>query len=175
MTPVVGPRDLRMALIAKRHGMKNSLRTIIEARRAGLPISLGFAVIEQESGDGSNCFGHDDVRNSVKSPQGGKLMVTKARYDRYLVERRAGHGDQGVGPAQLTYHTVQDRADARGGCWVPKHNMAEAFGMLAALIARHGADMGIAAYNAGESGWRNGKGYADEVQAKERAWHRRLT
>ena len=52
------PRDLVLARRAKRHGARYSLRIIREARRAGIPISLAFAIVEQESRFLNVC-GHD--------------------------------------------------------------------------------------------------------------------
>ena len=46
-----------------------------EARRYGVPVSLVCAVLEVETGF-QNVFGHDDVRNPVKSPPRGLLAVT---------------------------------------------------------------------------------------------------
>jgi Transglycosylase SLT domain len=167
-------RNDELARIAKRHGMNYSLRIILEARRTKLPISLAFAVIEKESG-GRNVYGHDKVRNPIKSPPGGLLKVTPKNYRTYLWHRNRGEGAQGVGPAQLTSPGLQDMADKRGGCHIAKHNIAVAFDLLARLIDRYGEDRGLAAYNAGEMGWRNGRGYANAVQSLQAKWHRRLT
>jgi hypothetical protein len=57
-------RDLALAAKAKARGGRYCLRIILEARRAGIPISLGFALLEQESSDritpgARNVFGHD--------------------------------------------------------------------------------------------------------------------
>lgn len=76
--------------------MDNSLRIIREARRAGIAISLGFALIEHESG-GKNIFGHDPTIYV------GAGDVTKAKYLAYKRQRgSSGRGGmQGVGPCQL--------------------------------------------------------------------------
>jgi hypothetical protein len=71
---IATPRDLLLARRAKRAGAAYALRIIWEARAAGLPISLGFAIVEEESSDrvtraGRNVYGHDDVRN--RAPTGG--------------------------------------------------------------------------------------------------------
>ena len=180
-------RDQKLANIAKRHGANYSLRIVMEARRAGIPISLGFALIEQES-DFRNVYGHDDTLSVPKSlprgqsprhypVQGG--IVTARNWKVYLSRRGStGRGGmQGAGPGQLTYYTFQDRADALGGCWIAANNIRVAFTDLAAMIDRHGKRKGLGVYNAGERGWVKGLGhkYADQVLAKERRWHDRLT
>ena len=154
-------------LRAKRYGANYALRIYLEAKRAGIPYSLGLALIEQES-NFKNVFGHDPVR----SPQIQGGSVTKSRYRRYKHLRRQGYGMQGVGPAQLTYYTFQDDADRLGGCWKPKFNIRVAFSHLAALIKAHGERDGIRRYNgSGPAADR----YASSVLERKRKWHRRVT
>jgi hypothetical protein len=138
------------------------------ARLSKLPVALVCAVVEQESGF-RNVFGHDRVANPVKSPAGGVLEVTRERYERYLHHRRLGHGNQGVGPMQLTWPGFQDRADAYGGCWRPGPNIRVGCEVLAEHIARLGTRAGIQAYNGA-----HGFAYADSVLALERKWRARL-
>jgi hypothetical protein len=156
--------DQDVANRAKAHGANYSLRIIIEAKRAGLPVSLGFALVERESGF-RNVYGHDPVTN--RAPKGAK--VTRTNYLHvYLPDRRAGKGMQGVGPCQLTWYAKQDRADRLGGCWIARYNIRVAFEDLAALIHSHGIRAGIKAYNG------NGPGadrYAVAVLACQRRWH----
>lgn len=166
------PLDIRRAHIARRHGMHNSLRIIIEAKRAGLPLSLAFALIEQESGDGRNVWGHDQAPNGGTFHVGGKT-VTAQRYHEYKRMRgvRGQHGMQGVGPAQLTWWELQDRADALGGAHIPRYNIQVAFEHLADLRLQHGRVEGIRRYNgSGPAADR----YMRQVQAKQRKWHTRL-
>lgn len=119
-------RDLALAVAAKSYGARYSLRIILEVRRAQktykheLPISAGFALIDQETGF-ANVFGHDDTMSIKPSWRGTE--VTREKYLLYKHRRQLGMGAQGVGPAQLTYHVFQDRADELGGCWIPKHNI----------------------------------------------------
>lgn len=165
-------RDQELARIAKGHGAQYSLRIVLEARRAGIPVSLGFALIEQESGF-RNVWGRDPAPNGGTSKLGGKT-VTKAAYLAYKKRRGpSGRGGmQGVGPAQLTWFAVQNAADERGGCWVPRHNIAVGFDILAKHILQHGTRGGIAAYNgSGPAANR----YATEVLRKQQRWHERLT
>lgn len=165
-------RDHELAEKAKAHGANYSLRIILEARRAGLPISLGFALVEQES-NFSNVFGHDPTIYV------GAGEVTEAKYKAYKARRgvRGQGGMQGVGPCQLTFWTKQDRADRLGGCWKPEYNIRVAFEDLAGLIRSHGEAKGIGIYNAGERGWDEGNGreYSASVRRKAAKWHERLT
>ena len=156
--------DLVYARRAKKHGANYSLRIILEARRAGISISLGFALIEQESGF-RNVFGHDP------SIFNGAGEVTKNKYLTYKAVRGHAHM-QGVGPAQLTWWEFQDKADKYGGCWIPKYNIRVAFEHLATLRKTYGPTMGIARYNgSGPNAWR----YCRQVLAKQEKWHKFLT
>jgi hypothetical protein len=116
------------------------VRCLLAARKTGLPLSLGCALLLQESGGGANVFGHDPTIFT------GAGTVTKQKYLAYKAQR--GHTKmQGVGPCQLTWWEFQDEADKRGGCWRPLVNMQVAFGHLAALVARSGLHDGVRAYN----------------------------
>lgn len=162
---VSDPRNLYLALKAKSYGMQNSLRTVIEAKRAGLPVSLGFAMVEQESGDGSNVFGHDQTIFA------GRGKVTKALYIMYKAMRKSTGKMQGVGPLQLTWWELQDEADRLGGCWIPKYNLRVGFTHLADLIKQYGKSEGIRRYNgSGDAAYV----YAKSVLAREAKWHARL-
>jgi peptidoglycan hydrolase-like protein with peptidoglycan-binding domain len=169
------PRPSRDALRAERLrtlGLKHPAMTIEEARRAGLPLAAALAFLEKESSGvdrdgvhrfGLNLFGSDAVRNPVK---GGR--VTKARYDRYLRNRRAGLGMQGVGPCQLTWWEFQDMADRAGGCWVPRFNMRIGFAVGARLIQQNGPHDGAMRWNGTGSAAAR---YADDWVQKRRRWH----
>jgi hypothetical protein len=164
-------RDNELAAKAKAYGANYSLRIVMEARRAGIAVSLAFAIVEMESG-GKNIWGHDPPPNGGTSNLGG-MVVTKAAYQKYKQTRGStGRGGmQGVGPCQLTWYEKQDRADTLGGCWVARHNIAVAFHDLAALIDAHGERAGIKAYNGtGAAADR----YAATVLVRKSVWHRRL-
>lgn len=164
------PRDILLARRAIKHGKRDriqvawALRIILEARRAGIPISLGFAIVQQES-NFKNVFGHDPTIYV------GAGLVTKEKYLDYK-RQRGKTRMQGVGPCQLTWWEFQDGADRLGGCWIPRYNIQRAFTDLAALIKQHGAAVGIARYNG--SGLA-AKRYSREVREKQAAWHRRLS
>ena len=161
-------RDQHLAEIIDRNGGNGYGRLIVaEARRAGIPISLGCALVEQESGF-RNVFGHDPVKTG--QIRGGK--VTRLQYTRYKALRALGRGMQGVGLTQLTWFGFQDEADRLGGCWKPTYQLRVGFRLLHDLIDKHGQADGIARYNgSGEAAER----YSREVRAKQSRWHDRLT
>jgi hypothetical protein len=164
----------RIDIIAS-HGVGRGLARVIvtNAERFDVPLSILLAVIEHESSF-LNVFGHDGVANPIKSPLGGLLKVTKERYQSYLRHRRAGKGAQGVGVTQLTAPSFQDRADELGGCWTLRAQVQVGAELLGRLIAKHGRTRGLASYNAGEAGWRNGLEYARTVEDLAKVWHTRL-
>jgi hypothetical protein len=154
-------------------GIQRPDKVIEISSRTGLPLALGCAILDQESGGGANIWGHDGGAN-VKT--GGSYTpgatVTKEAYQRY---RKLADAQviirQGVGPCQLTARSWQDAADARGGCWDPYANTLAGFTGLAALVNRYGLPDGIRRYNgSGEAAER----YRDTVLARYRAWTDRL-
>ncbi len=159
-------RRLRHAAVLKRHGFKKPLTMLDEADRAGISHALAAALTEQESTNGSNVFGHDPVRNTVK---GG--AVTEARYKEYKRQRKAGMGMQGVGPVQLTWWEFQDAADKMGGAWRPRYNWRVGFTRLRALIKEHGFAKGIERYNGSGPA---AEAYSREVRQKWAKWKRRF-
>jgi hypothetical protein len=169
----VNPLDERYSRVARSYGMQNSLRALTVGRAHGLSASLVLAVMEKES-NGKNVWGGD------RPPNGGTSglhlhVVTERRYKEYK-RVRGSHGQggmQGVGPFQLTYWTTQDSADARGGCWKPKHNISVALRALALLVDQHGERKALAIYNGGPTNpsW----AYADAVERLQHTWHRRLS
>jgi hypothetical protein len=160
-------RDVTLALRAKKYGARYSLRIIWEARAAGIPISLAFALVEQES-NFRNVYGHDPVRNPA--PKGG--AVTKRNYLAYKADRQRGLGMQGVGVTQLTWFGYQDEADRLGGCWTVKAQLRVAFQRLAEMRKTYGTWNALRRYNgAGPRAHR----YADEVLRKAQVWHKRLS
>lgn len=134
------------ALIAKMaaHGIDYPADTLWAARATKLPLHYACAMLEKETGGGRNEFGHDPTTSIPTSWMGG--AVNFVRY-RYYKARRATHGMQGVGGTQLTWYAFQDRADAAGGCWIPRNNFLVGFSVLRANIARYGEQGGAAAYN----------------------------
>ena len=162
--PPPGTQKLEAALRAA--GARYEDAIVREARRHGVPVSLVCAVLEVETGF-QNVFGHDKVRNPVKSPPRGLLFVTEARYRQYLKFRNQGLGNQGVGPMQLTSPGLQDRADKLGGCWKVDPNIRVGVEYLAGNIQRLGLRRGVIAYNGGAA-------YADKVFPAEKRWREKL-
>ena len=159
-----GRRALEAAL--RKAGARYEDAIVREAKRSGLPVSLICAVLEVETGF-RNVFGHDNVRNPIKSPPRGLLAVTPDLYRQYLGFRRQGLGNQGVGPMQLTSPGLQDRADALGGCWKVGPNIRVGVEFLAGNIQRLGLYRGVAAYNGSTA-------YADKVLPLEKKWRAKL-
>lgn len=149
-------RDLRLARVAKRHGAKWSLRTVREARRAGVPISWGLAMVEQES-HWENIFGCDHGPGKAFCHQ----KVTKAKVQELLRSSLAN----GVGPTQLTTKDYVRRADRYGGAHIPRHNIRAG---MEVLREKTGGDM--------KQAWKyNGaKQYQAQIEGKARRWHQRF-
>lgn len=147
-------------------GILNPEIVIEEAGREGVPLSLACALLEKESAGGKNVFGHD--RGTIFAGAG---TVTRDKYQDYKRQRDANKGRrrmQGVGPTQLTWWELQDKADAEGGCWQPRFNMRIGFRHLKDLIRRHGEPDGIRRYN-GEGA--AAEAYSRDVRARARRWH----
>lgn len=148
----------------REHGIVYPIWTYDEAHAAGLDLSVGCAMLDQETGGGHNVFGHDPTICV------GWGTVTRAKYAYYKLRR--GHTRmQGVGPTQLTWWSKQDRADSMGGCWQPRFNIRVGFQDLAASIRRYGLHAGVAAYNgSGPAAQR----YADSVLHRAAYWKKIL-
>jgi hypothetical protein len=164
------PKPRRSALAAAIHtaGGRYGELVVQEAKRSDLSVSLVCAVLEQET-HFRNVFGHDKVRNPIKSPPKGLLEVTEERYKEYLEHRHRGEGAQGVGPMQLTSPSLQDRADKLGGCWKPAANIRVGCEYLAERIKARGLHAGVQAYNGAP-----GDDYATSVFALQAKWKARL-
>lgn len=72
-----------------------------------------------------------------------------------------------------TYWSIQDEADAIGGCWVPRCNYRIGFDHFRHLLVLYGERKGAAVYNGG-AGSPN-YAYADKFDAAKDMWHTRLT
>jgi murein DD-endopeptidase MepM/ murein hydrolase activator NlpD len=158
--------DARLEAALRTAGARYEVEIVRESKRSGLPVSLICAVLEVETGF-RNVFGHDNVRNPIKSPPNGLLAVTPELYRKYLGFRRQGLGNQGVGPMQLTSPGLQDRADALGGCERVGPNIHVGVEFLAGNIKRLGLYHGVAAYNGSTV-------YADKVLPLEKRWRARI-
>jgi soluble lytic murein transglycosylase-like protein len=159
------PRDVALAKVANAHGAKYSLRIITEARKNKVPISLAFALVQQESGF-RNVFGHDPTHSIPENWKG--TVVTVDKYKVYK-KNRPSSGMQGVGPCQLTWYEYQDHADALGGCWKPRYNIAVAMEHLGNMLQSYQRHEAIKRYNGGGVA---AERYANEVESRMQSWHR---
>jgi peptidoglycan hydrolase-like protein with peptidoglycan-binding domain len=148
---------------------------IAEAERAKLPLHVAAALLEKESGGGSNVFGHDRDGSGryIFPAQDGTVKVTKELYLEYKRRRIASENKamQGVGPCQLTWFSFQDDADGAGGCWKPQINMRIGFGRLAGLMRQHGDSVGARMYNGSSDA---AVAYSADLLKKAAAWKTRL-
>lgn len=155
-------RDLTLARRANRAGAKYSLRIVWEARRARIPISLAFALVEQES----------NFRNVVGHDQGGPhpgAAVTR----QVVRDILASPVSNGVGLTQLTWKPYIRKADSLGGAHRPKYQLRVGFRALADNVHRAGSlRSGIRAYNGSGPAADN---YARQVLRKQAKWHSILT
>ena len=162
------PRDLQLARKAKRAGANYSLRIILEARRAELPISLAFALVEKESGF-RNIFGCDDGSILCHKP------VTHARVLQLLHHVQGGGVSNGVGLTQLTWPGYIRLAEREGGAHKERVQLKVGFSVLRGHILAHGERRGLASYNAGDPWSPAGQRYATQVEVLQSKWHRILT
>lgn len=168
----LGPATLaklvKYAATAKRYGIARAYTTAVEARRAGISLSLAYALVEQETWNGKNVFGHDPTSSIPRAWRG--TYVTAEKY-RYYKGRRPRYGMQGVGPLQLTWYAIQDKADRLGGCHVPKYNLRVGFATLAALIRTYGYAGGVRRYNGSGAA---AEAYSRSVRTRAVKWRGRL-
>lgn len=170
--PVPPPVDPRVAKLYKL-GITAPAATIEACQRTGLPVALAASVLTQESGGGHNVWGHDPTI-FAGGPTGDNRPVTKTDYLAYKAKRVASGNRlmQGVGPMQLTYWSIQDQADAAGGCWDPLANMQTGFSHLAAAVHRAGLRNAVVAYNGSGPAAEH---YADTVLARMAEYEKELT
>lgn len=146
------------------------------AAGAGLELAVAATMLEKESSGGHNVWGRDGVPTGGFYTKGGP--VTRANYLAWK-PHRGRLGSQGVGPTQLTYPPLQDRADALGGCWDWRCNVHVGFEHLASLVRRYGLEAGFRAYNGGDKAARAGvvpdaDRYGRDAMARLAKWRDRL-
>lgn len=154
------PRDYLLARRANRHGAKYALRIVWEARRAHVPISLAFAIVEKESGF-KNIVGHDPG-----GPHPG-VKVTRQVVRDILASRTSN----GVGLTQLTYKPLIREAEGMGGAHLPKYQLRVGFHELGRLIKSYGLHAGMVHYNGSGPA---ALAYANDLAARARRWHHYL-
>lgn len=147
------------------NGNKRPVYTYREAKRAHVPVSVLAAVLDQETGGARNVFGHD--RDKYGHRLGGIpeswVNVTKARYLIYKAARPS-KGMQGVGPMQLTWYAFQDKADAYGGCYLPKINIRVGAEMLRDEFKQYGS------WWAAFWHYNGSQAYANVVEGRRKHW-----
>jgi hypothetical protein len=159
--------DARIGAAIRRNGGRYEDHILAASREFSVPVALICAVLERET-HFTNVFGHDGVRNPIKSPPASNRPVTEDLYRKYLGFRRQGLGCQGVGPMQLTSAFLQDAADKRGGTWKPGPNIHVGVAYLATCIRQGGGVRGgLTRYNGSSA-------YADAVAPLYARWQRIL-
>ncbi len=142
-----------------------------EAERAGIPITLACALVEQESG-GRNIFGCDWGSRWIRTPPYCNVWVTEARVQKLLANIANGGGQNGVGLTQLTAVSFVKDAEAMGGAHKPRYQCRVGFDLLKNLTMNMGERRGIGAYNGGPGN--PIMSYADSVLSKRDEWRRRF-
>jgi hypothetical protein len=139
----VVPVAVDLVAVATKNGLQNADILFNEAAKVGVPFYVACSFANQES-NGANIYGHDKEVDGHARPFWGHGVVTEANYKEYLIERNMfkdtiGYRAQGVGPGQLTWYGIQDRADAAGGCWKVDVNIRT---MLEILKEYHDSETG---------------------------------
>ena len=140
------------------------VRIIVEARRYGVPISLAFAVVEQES-NYRHVFGHDG---------GGAFpgqAVTKTRVQ-WLIKTKRWNG---ISLPQMTWHGYVFEAERDGGAHRIPVVVATGMRILGDLVRANGTLNALRLYNDGNTTSAKGLRYARQVQARQARYHDALT
>lgn len=153
-------QDLKYAARAKRAGAHHVLKTIQEARKAGVPLSWAFALVEQESGF-RNIFGHDS--GSIFKG----MQVTKGRVTELLRFSAGGGNSNGVGLTQLTFPPLIRQANNAGGAHRPRFQLRVGLRFLNEVTGRD-YDRLAWKYNGDPA-------YQVRIKAKQKRWHDILT
>jgi hypothetical protein len=156
---------LQQMIVASKNGIVYPYQTMKASDATGVPYYILCAYLEQETGGGHNVFGHD------ASIYRGAGIVTKAKYLAYKAERDASRPRrmQGVGPMQLTWYTIQDRADALGGCWKPAANILTG----AEFLAKYRKDTG--SWGKAAKQWNTNPSYWTQIADRIEKWKVRLS
>lgn len=126
--------------------------------KSGLAPSIMCAKLMRESGGGRNVFGSDRVAYPTSGAYTKSTKtVTRAAVQAYLKWRGAGPAagrggrQNGVGPSQLTWWTLQDEAERRGGLHLPGPNLDVGAAEFKRLLDKADGDLRAAAgeYNGG--------------------------
>ena len=171
---------------AKRNGIRNPYLAWRAAKTAKIPFWVMCAFLIQESGGGSNIYGHDVDSSGNPRPFWGHGEVTEANYAAYKKERDLGVTErnrfpdlgirmQGVGPMQLTWYEFQDRADALGGCWDKYTNMLVGAQVLKAHYESSERKSEIGRWRYAAYKYNGKQSYVDSIGPKLVEWQSLLT
>lgn len=153
-------RDFIYAMRARRAGAHHCIKTVQEARCAGVPLSWAFALVEQESSF-RNCFGHDS--GSILKG----LHVTKARVAALLHFVDHGGASNGVGLVQLTFPPLIREANRMGGAHKPRIQLRRGLRFFREVSEGH--------YDRLAWKFNGDPAYQVRIKAKQRRWHNVLT
>lgn len=138
---------------------------VVESARVGVPLIHTLTLLDKETAGGKNVFGHDAVKCG---PSGGD--VTEVSYQSYL-KTRDSCGFQGVGPLQLTYGPIQDKADLMGGCWRPEINVRVGLQVFLGFLVNNSVRDAYSLWNTGKAG---STPYATDALVLVDSWQRLL-
>lgn len=137
-------------------------QVIAACTKCGLPLPIMCAKLRKESYGGRNVFGNDRVAYPTSGPYTAATEdVTRDATEAYLHWRGPGPAagtsgrQNGVGPSQLTWWSLQDEAQRRGGLHLPQPNLDVGAAEFKRLLDRNRGDLRAAAgeYNGGGN-WR---------------------
>jgi hypothetical protein len=138
--------NARLAIALENGGLQNAAVIVQASALERLGLSYCCAMIENESG-GRNIFGADPAGDALPR-EWYDTPVTHEKFEVFWANVQRGMTSNGVGPAQLTSPSLISAANARGGTWIPLHNMTEGFAFLKSLFEQHDGPLGgFTAYN----------------------------
>lgn len=144
-------------------------------QRAVLLAAVSVLLVK-ESGGGRNIYGHDAGAYPY-AERSVDVEVTEANYAEYLAtvyarDPSGKYGRNGVGPLQITYYTLQNRADELGGCWRPEISIRAGVEHFAGLVARYGVQEAFARWRGVGPDGEPGKSYAEHAMTLLPTWQR---
>lgn len=174
-SPPPAPAERSRAQVLADNGILRAAEVVELADATGLELAAACAMLEKESSGGHNVWGRDGTNTGDYYVKGAE--VTRAAYEAWKPHRKE-LGSQGVGPTQLTYGPFQDQADAQGGCWDWRTNIAVGFGILAGDIKSRGVRLAFRTYNGGPNPTGQNliaaENYATDAMNRYNTWRARL-
>lgn len=169
---------MALADVLAKAGIRYADVVIRECERNNVPVACVCVLMVKEAND--NIYGHD--LNSCMNFPGQRVEVTRENYLEYLACVAAGGKRNGVGPLQLTYWSLQDEADRRGGCYLPEISIQVGVEHFASLLrssttATEAAESGkpiewvaFRRYNGGNAWTERSAAYADHAMTLLPHW-----